>query len=43
MRVLRRRMTNIAKLSVEAVAEITMQMNFGLAVTSAKDGSTANA
>ena len=34
---------NIVKLSVGAVAETTMQMNFGLAATSAKDGSMENA
>lgn len=33
---------NIAKPFVELVAEATMQMNFGLPVMSAKDGSMEN-
>lgn len=34
---------NIVKLSVGAAAGITTQMNFGLAVTSVRDGSMENA
>lgn len=34
---------NIVKLNVEAVGEITVLMSFGLAVTSARDGTMESA
>jgi len=42
MKVMKRRMTSIVKPCVGAVAEITMQMNFGLVVTYVKGGSMVN-
>jgi hypothetical protein len=43
MRFMRRKKTNIVKPFVGAAAEITMPMNFGLAVTSVKGGSMESA